>query len=548
MFKSIKECMKNWILSHERAYWYLVFGIAIGLFALITGIGLGKLETANAAEVEPMAVIDGVSIPDIRNADWSKYAEHFETEYGYTGNIGEKIIREHKYCVVVINPYYWPDSTPFFSYLFTNEPVQYVQNSNYLLLADWNTSVSIEVRNGVVNLIRGYGNNNWDGTYLGYGTDLIPFVVSSGNMSSQVIASTYDFRNGQLSYHNSYQQISYPEKVLDLEYGNDAPYVKFETLNVVNRIVDGTAESKLFHDVYNDWTKTSYWEYVGFLQNMNHAEDLEYFLEVDFVVELPTDTYINDMAVDAGINLQKEKQMIMHTPSMVSVWNADKRASKNVYKFTYGFSIEPELDGYFKYRLSFDEIELLLQYFNEDARSRFQTYDAEDDDYWKCILLSYVHVESVSMVVKTTRVDSIVYGKGVINIFERGVEDVCVEIAPDIDYENATEEEIDKIVQDAVDEAYDKYMKDLENRVNELEGQIDGMTSVELGFGDLEGSDLWSGFGSVSKGLSSLGPSVKEISSLSGSVLSFLPGDFSVIIYFTLFAICVIALIHAIRG
>lgn len=142
------------------------------------------------------------------------------------------------------------------------------------------------------------------------------------------------------------------------------------------------------------------------------------------------------------------------------------------------FDIVPNEYGYFEYGLTFNEIETLIRYFNEDGLARFREYDSEDNSYWKAILLSYLHIDTVKTVVKTERDGYSVYGKGVVNVFERGVYDVCMEIAPDVDINDYTDEELDSIVQDAVQDANDKYLQDLENRVEELEKEFDGSTNL----------------------------------------------------------------------
>lgn len=73
------------------------------------------------------------------------------------------------------------------------------------------------------------------------------------------------------------------------------------------------------------------------MKNIDIQADKAYRLEVDFVVELPTDGYIADLAEDVDIDLSKERNALNFTPSMVEVWNADKRCPVCVYEFTYLF-------------------------------------------------------------------------------------------------------------------------------------------------------------------------------------------------------------------
>ena len=541
MFKSIKECMKNWILSHERAYWYLVFGIAIGLFALITAIGVGKVYNAEAAEIEPMVVIDGISIPDIRTFDWSEYAEHFETEYGYTGNIGEKIVREHKYCIITVNPYLWENKNPYFTYLFTNEPIQYSENSNYWLLADWDTSFAFEYRYGEIKDTRGYGLNNWDGTQLGYGPDLIPFVVGSKNSSCITIASTYDFRNGQLSYHKSYQQISYPEKVLDNYYDTSAPYVMFDSLNINNVVHDVDCRMGSLENIYDHYYKRSTWTYKGQMKDIS-SDDISYSLIATFRVEIPSWEYCWNVLCDMGLSAPSGADL-EYTRAIDFIWS-DPNADFTTYEFTYPIDIDVLGNGMFDFTFTFQELETLVKYFNPN----FLELMKEESKSHQAFIMSCMHIERCSFVVETTRSDSIVRGAITTNKFERGVYDSCFEVITLADTESVDKDVVEDLINKELQYQYDEYQKWLEDYVDELEQQLGSVGSVNGAFGNLEGSDLWSGFISLVSGLGSLAPAIASLSSLTGAVFGFLPVTITGIMSTTLFAICIIAIIKAIRG
>ncbi|MDD6036934.1 MAG: hypothetical protein PUC30_12240 [Lachnospiraceae bacterium] len=63
MVKSIKECLKNWLMAHERLYWYIVVGLAVLAFGIITALGCAKVQRAEAA----VAFVDDNVTP------WMKY-------------------------------------------------------------------------------------------------------------------------------------------------------------------------------------------------------------------------------------------------------------------------------------------------------------------------------------------------------------------------------------------------------------------------------------------------------------------------------------------
>ena len=49
MLSRIKDGMKDWLIEHERLYWYIVVGLAVFAFVVISMLGLAKLEKAEAA-------------------------------------------------------------------------------------------------------------------------------------------------------------------------------------------------------------------------------------------------------------------------------------------------------------------------------------------------------------------------------------------------------------------------------------------------------------------------------------------------------------------
>ncbi|MBQ8279836.1 MAG: hypothetical protein IJZ23_08370, partial [Roseburia sp.] len=194
---------------------------------------------------------------------------------------------------------------------------------------------------------------------------------------------------------------------------------------------------------------------------------------------------------------------------------------------------------------SFLELETLLKYWNPEVLTEFQGY-SED---FRALYMTFAHIECVTSTIKTTREGLSVYGKVTTNRFNRGIYDACVEVIPEVDINTATPEEIDKIVTDATKEAQDAYMKELENRIESLEDQLGDASNIDTGFGgNLETTDLWSSFTNLIKGLGTIAPAIQELSFLSGIVFGFFPIEIGGIMAGTLLALCVIAIIKAIRG
>lgn len=520
MLKAVKECMKNWLMVHERLYWYIVIGLAVLAFGVVTAVGCAKVYDANAAETS-----DGVYYPDLLNDVYM--------DDRYKPLIDSACVDYPYFVVSCIKD---SSSKPTYYYLFSDAPFELYckeQNGVYgaFVSADFEVTVIVgaTVDWGVIGVQNDFGMVFPLSSFVGSNCE---FKVKEGYESSTSEIALLPQKN-----------LLHPNGPL-MEYSSDAPYVTFERLDVVNKIADGNTKV-MFVNPYEDYTKTSSWEYFGTLRNMDSSKDLEYLLEVEFLAELPKDTYLEKLADELGVDVTWEYNMLRNTPDLVMMWNADNRAEKDVYEFTYTFPVVPDEHGYFSYELAFDTIETLIQYFNTDARERIQSYE----EGHRAFLLSFLHIDCVSAVVKTTREDSIVYGKITTNQFDRGIYDVCIEVIPDVDINTATPEEIDKIIADATQDAHDKYLKDLEERLENLQNQINGVGSVEGAFANgLDGTDLWSGFQSLSSGLVSLAPSIASLSVLMGAVFGFLPVQIVGAMSFTLFALCVIALIKAIRG
>lgn len=515
MLKAVKECLKNWLVTHERLYWYIVVGLAVLGFGIVTAMGCAKLEQANAAEemsveFEYLYASEAYSSAEQWIAENVQEGQHYVV-FAVDLNTGDSITNGvYRIGCIVSNA----------------ETVSFSNNGSgrYDLLANYWFNV-----NGTT--IKTSSNS-----YVQVGTGMTASAIYTleGDIS---LVGCFPSATNVMVY----------EKPISVLYSSDAPYVNFEKLVVVNKIASGDTDTKIYDDIYGKYTQASSMTLSGrFLKTS--VDDIEYIMDVDFLVELPSDAYITGLAAEHGIDLSFLTKALKYTPDMVNVWNEYTGNDYNTYKFSLSLPVVLDERGFFEYTFTFPELEYLLMGLDESFRTRFASYNSEDGTYWKAILLSYLHIDTISMSVETTRSDGIVYGPIRSVRFNRGYGTFASALTS-VDKNFVTSEALDSMINADLQVAERDHLKELENKVNDLQSQVDGMTSFDTAFGgSLEGSDLWTGFGSLSKGLSSLGPSIKEISSLTGAVFGFIPAPIAGIMSFTLLAICIIAIIKAIRG
>lgn len=507
MVKAIKECMKNWVMTHKKLYWYIVVGLAVLAFGIITAMGCAKLETANAAQDTVTVTWDGKE----NTVPLGNYPYYIIVKGG--GSRGDAVYMSFDKLTIRKpysgNSYYGLGTFDSSGNVIQKDELAFFGNQDK---SDFMQSVS-------------YSNA------FTFGTSLVD--------ASNVI-SNYDIcycDTGEVVFSaNPYG----PKKM----YSLDAPYISFQNVVVDNKLHDYYYNPRIFDSFYETYIKPSTWTYFGKLNNIDSALDKGYLLEATFLVELPTLEYIMGQYEAHDIDINWETNVIKKSGDMFHEWASNKKAACVELEFEYAFPIEPDANGNFTYSMTFEEVEFLLRAFNSEFQSQMVNYN----DYTRSLIMSYLHIECVTASVQTSRDNTLLYGKVCTNQFERGIYNVCLEIIPEIDINTVTPEEMDKIILDAMEEAHDQYIKDLESRLDEIESQMGGMTSVDGAFGNLEGSDLWTGFRSLVDGLGSLAPSIRSLSILTGSVFAFLPITITGIMSTTLFAICIIAIIKAIRG
>lgn len=537
MLKAIKECLKNWLVIHERLYWYIVIGLAVLGFGIVTALGCAKLEKANAAETS-----DGVYYPSWSSIDfsgcendWSAIADKYQhCVVGYHPTLD-------LYRFAFVDDRYWSvDSggSAFEPYVF-----YYRTNNFHSLECSWGIDVNAD--GSVLNEVKLGGLQINHDSYTG-GYELIgtTFTILPDEIGRTDYVATLPQNN-----------IVHPRDYVETVYSPDAPYVKLEGVSWSNLYLDG--KPLLFHlgSTFDNKTKYSGWGYSGKLSDFDSTGATSYRLNVDYVVELPTWEYVKELCEIKGVpyygwDTCDSSQMLR------SIWDSNEDIPKHVYRFTYPVTLEDGInfnssDGSFGFSLSFEEIEVLIRYFNDTAFQQLRNDIAYEDEAeeLRAHYLSYLHIDEVRIVVHADMVGSSVYGPMTVNVFQRNMKSAPLVKVVDVDYLSELESSLDDVVNESVMSGFEEYYKSLEEKIDGLEAQLQDIYLVEDGFGgDLKSSDLWVSFRSLAEGLAGMAPAISAIATLSGSVLSFLPLQMTGIMSFTLLAICIIAIIKAIRG
>lgn len=500
MLKAVKECMKNWLLVHERLYWYIVIGLAVLAFGIVTAVGCAKVYDANAADITDYHA----------NRD---YVGYYETACEYmTSRYGADFVANRPYRVVVGG---WGEQNTLCFVFFSEIPMDF-----------GNLSVWHEAFFPATYCV-----------YVYYDTNKVEF-----SNRDCVYCDARSIR--YTTYDIAYGDGLVIEATKPVVYSGDAPYVTFERLDVINKLAQGTAVLGHIDNLYKEYFVSSTWTYNGKLNDM-HETDSGYVLNVKFDVELPTIEYVRELYNEFGYDADIGRIVLRRNKELVDYWNKDLKAESRTFTVEYSMELSPDDDGVFSYTFTFVEWEYLLRTVSDELVSEFGTYDS----YWRSILLSFMHIKKVTSEVLATRSDSIVYGGYTTDLFERGIYDSCAEAVTGVDKNFVSSDLLEDLINDDLRVAEREHLKELEDKINSLEGQVGSMSSINGAFtGDLNGSDLWSGFVGLVSGLGSIAPAIQSLSLLSGVVFGFLPVQMAGIISTTVFAICVVAIIKALRG
>lgn len=325
-------------------------------------------------------------------------------------------------------------------------------------------------------------------------------------------------------------------------FSMEAPYFRFDSLYIRNRVYNGETGLGLKKDeIYTELTAESVWTYNGIVENLDAYPNAEYYIDLNFTLHLPTIDWLNQKYTDTT---ESAIEYVKWTIDIIDEWYLDASVPKYSYNISMPIPIEPTADGHFSFTFTFNELLTYIRYYYPDAKELINSLPVSTQG----VFISYVCVESLRGSVVTKTGSQNIYGRFTHNEFVRGDIKTCLEVIPNENYYDMSEDEFDQYFDDIYKEAHGDYLIQLQDRIDDLQNQIDSMQSIDGAFGDLGASDLWSGFVGTVKGISQMAVSVGALSLAIGSVFSFLPMQIGAYMGFTLLAILVIAIIKAIRG
>lgn len=523
MLEKIKETLKDWILAHEKLYWFIIFGLAFTGFLLVTMFGLAKAVRAEAAETT-----DGVYYPQLLK----------EVELGEYETKVLEICNTYPYVAVSQN------ANNVYKIFFFSETDSKVFNGGYTSIPFMTMPCSALVQIEKLKVV--YANQ--------YSQMHIRNPLSADASDMFLVGTNFPIAYKDSEKNNSFytnfvdaqpcDNLVHPLEYREIVYSGSAPYVSFERLDIDNKLNQGISTLGVDGNLYSEYFAQSTWRYFGILKNVSD-DDVSYKLNLKFEIELPTIDYVQGLYDEFGYNYTSDRVILKRNTELIKYWYKDVDADSRIFVVERSFDITPDENGRFSYSLSFVEWEYLLRAFSSELVAEFQEYSAS----WRAALLSFMHVKAITSEVVTTRSDCEIYGGFTSNVFQRGVYDTCVDVYTNVDKNFISSDLLDKWISEDIRTAEREYQKELEDKINSLESQLGDLTNIQNGFGgSLETTNLWASFTNLVQGLASFAPAIAALSSLAGICLGFLPLQMAGVIASTLLAICIIALINSIKG
>lgn len=494
--------MKKFINEHPKLYWMIVVSLAVIVFSIVTAVGCAKLERAEASASVTYKVQFG------------------DGERSFDVPVGQ-----------------------YYAYLFWVDGIGW---RNYMFMISEEPFDLYDYEDGTYGISSPSGGTMWkavskDGgnTYeYASGSYVWQNMYGIGGPSAENVYSNCD-----IVTRNTGGRVVYvanpimPESV----YSVDAPYSRFDNFGHDNKLVNGDAKGNALRGLYETHTSLSKWSYGGTLMNTTD-DDVSYKVLMDVTVEIPNDTLIDFIAEQYDVDLGWEHEVIKYMPTMVEAWNGYTGTDYTKYQFHVELPCTVDNAGVrWGYEFPYTDTEYFLVQ-DDNFRVRFQPLNADDNAHWKAILMAFMHIDTVTTCIETTRADSVVYGRLNSVRFERGYEHYYT-ASVKADKEFVAPDAMDGYIEQELMIAQREHVKDLENRLDEMQNQIDNMQNFEGSFGtDLTGGDLWNGIKSLGSGLIGLTSFLSNIALVIGNLFVFLPYDVRQIAGYFFIATLVVAL------
>lgn len=504
MLSVIKESLKEWLVEHERLYWYIVVGLAVFAFGLITMFGLMKLERAEAATHET-----SITVP------WGKTVATFELgEFDY-------------YLVYIVNGY------EYANVVLSTSPICIDSNGFIKLSGKYKCYTKIDKQEEPY--LDQSGNNG-----ITIGTRIGTYTIYRANHDI-IKVDTQEI----IYVSNPFIPAPLPE-----EYSGSAAYLQFNKHTWLNRF---------FMDENWDFNE-SFFKFNFDVANTLVEEYENRVVSFSGYITLPSKSQFDEMwnVINTSNGLLSAKERLekynhYYSGEYYPYWlkYLDRQTLDVGKKWYVTFTVDCPADT-LEVNLTHDYMLSLIESCNGIDLEEY--YDLTTRGELINIMKSYIWVSRLDSIVYTTYTDRVEYGNLVSFAFSSSLNNPVVVVGnsdpllygPPVDFVGPMLPDSD--VQQNIDQAYQEALEAAKKENESLYGEMEGYYDVQGAFGDLSGSDLWTSFRSLADGLASMAPAVRAIATLSGAVLAFMPLQVTGIIAFTLLALCIIAIIKAIRG
>lgn len=362
--------------------------------------------------------------------------------------------------------------------------------------------------------------------------------------------------NYDVMYNGSVVKYAEEPGTVESVYLVNAPYLSVTSSSVYNA---------LLHDSSKTDISLSEWS-VKFGFEGQPMTVQKYVAENEYYVWLPSKDFMDTMIgsryvpADVGNGMTLKDYDLKSLERDILTWQSKVGSSKDsvLYRLKRTELYNSDSNGErYDYADFFDIIESAYGTKNEDGEmvdfdlAGYYGYGKNNATWqtvYKPLVASYLFVSRMDSQLYTY-VDDMTsyYGRYMVfDFFPARTSPLISEVCEDI--QSGAVEDMNAVVNNVRTDTLKDAIQNAGAESEELRHQLSQVDMTLGAFGgDLTGSDLWRSFASLSTGITTLAGSVKSLSGAIGSVFAFFPVPVSGFMLFTMVAICIVAIIKAVK-
>lgn len=362
--------------------------------------------------------------------------------------------------------------------------------------------------------------------------------------------------NYDVEYNGSVVKYAEEPGTVESVYLVNAPYLSVTSSSVYNA---------LLHDSSKTDISLSEWS-VKFGFEGQPMTVQKYVAENEYYVWLPSKDFMDTMIgsryvpADVGNGMTLKDYDLKSLERDILTWQSKVGSSKDsvLYRLKRTELYNSDSNGErYDYADFFDIIESAYGTKNEDGEmvdfdlAGYYGYGKNNATWqtvYKPLVASYLFVSRMDSQLYTY-VDDMTsyYGRYMVfDFFPARTSPLISEVCEDI--QSGAVEDMNAVVNNVRTDTLKDAIQNAGAESEELRHQLSQVDMTLGAFGgDLTGSDLWRSFASLSTGITTLAGSVKSLSGAIGSVFAFFPVPVSGFMLFTMVAICIVAIIKAVK-